>query len=571
MKKIKITQQQYNKLILEMQDVKGGINRVDNAVNKSLKNADVQNLEPNPALMEEPFDVKKNMHFDHPSIPNNRMVKKPEIAIKEDIFSPEFNQAIHNFIQNIWMNPSHKGLDKVFVENGVTWGDIISYLTSVGILAGVGAGVYKVTNFFKTRFSQDKAEKIKQKMEVVEKMTKMVEKDPKAPWNQGEETTYEKKQKMQARPESGFKAEPKPFNPDRFKPGLSEDEPDEHDQWTPQTGRRDREPEPQRSTSKQIFKPVGMGKELAVLNGPDGMYIFDYTSHSRSELPNPEFDLDLDDVADFVNDNLQSLSKGEGVSSFEQGDDLVKIDEELKEYLSQLYAKDAEFIKLLNRLEEMGSENAGAFVGALGAGKAQVSPGFSPAEIINDEEEIYGKKMTEYGKHQKMTAKVTDKVSQSVNRGKKTVDNVRAQEHQPDKTRSKYPLRNDDLPLDKFLKAKTKGAIEEMDTAGTPQSSSTGQIITPQMWAKDEANWAAAHKTQYPKGEIVDFDPCTKLNNNKSAQKGKCSQGAVDGVVKTHTTPQSVISKTVYEEVAKRTGRTISEVKKIIETKKKKH
>jgi hypothetical protein len=41
-------------------------------------------------------------------------------------------------------------------------------------------------------------------------------------------------------------------------------------------------------------------------------------------------------------------------------------------------------------------------------------------------------------------------------------------------------------------------------------------------------------------------------------------------VVKTHTTPQSVISKTVYEEVAKRTGRTLDEVKRIIQTKKKK-
>ena len=540
MKRIKITEQQYKRLILE---IDGKINRVDNAMKKAVKGADIQNLEPNPALMEEPFDIKKNMHFDHPSVPNNKMVKKPDAEpIHEDIFSPEFHQAIHNFIQNIWMNPSQKGLDRVFVENGITWGDIVSYLTSIGILGAVGAGVYKVKNFFKTRFSPDQKQAMQQKMQDIEKLTKMVEKDPEAPWNkQGEETTYEKKQKMQARPETGWEAKPK-------KAGLSEDEPE---------------------SAEQTFKPVGMNKDFAILNGPDGMYLIDL------ELNHIE-DMDIKGVANYVN-RMKNPYTGDGIKDFDnylEGDspfDLLKIDEKLKEYLGQLYAKDAEFIKLLNRLEEMGSENAGAFVGALGAGKAQVSPGYSPAEIINDEEEIYGKKMTEYGKHQKMTAKVTDKVSQSVNRGKKTVDNVRAQEYQPDKTRSKYPLRNDDLPLDKFLKAKAKGTIEEMDTAGTPQSSPTGQYITPQIWAKDEANWAAAHKTQYPKGEIVDFDPCTKLNNNKKAQQGKCSQGAADGVVKTHTTAQSVISKTVYEEVAKRTGRTIAEVKKIIETKNKKH
>jgi len=55
-----------------------------------------------------------------------------------------------------------------------------------------------------------------------------------------------------------------------------------------------------------------------------------------------------------------------------------------------------------------------------------------------------------------------------------------------------------------------------------------------------------------------------QLNNNKSAQKGKCSQGAIDNVVKTHKTKDSVISKSIYETIAKKTGRDINEIKKII-------
>jgi hypothetical protein len=496
MKKIKITESQYKRLISEIDGIKGGINRVDKTFKKVFTGSDIKTLTPNPDLMEDTFDIKDPI----PGIPNSKMkkVKEPESAIDENIFSPEFHEAIHNFIQNIWMNPSHKGLDRVFVENGVTWGDIVSYLTSVGILAGVGAGVYKVTNFFKTKFSQDKAEKTKQKMEVIDKMTKMVEKDPEAPWNQ--ETTYEKKQKMQARPDSGFKAEPKPFNPNRFKLGLEETEEDEY-VYDKDYYNDVKKTEPERSKSKQVFKPVGMGKELAILNGPDGMYIFDYSNYRRDDLPNPDFDLDIEDITDFVNDNYKTLSKGEGIKSFEKGDDLSKIDEKLREELGLLYSKDSEFIKILNRLEEMtGAGSSGSFTGALGGGKPQVSPGYSPAEIINDEDAIYGKKIQE-------------------------------------------------------------DTLEETD------ASSSGAYVGPQIWAKDKANWAGAHRTQYPHGEIVDFDPCTKLNNNKSAQSGKCSQGAIDHVVKTHQTKDSVISKSMYEAIAKKTGRTIEDVKRIIESK----
>lgn len=74
--------------------------------------------------------------------------------------------------------------------------------------------------------------------------------------------------------------------------------------------------------------------------------------------------------------------------------------------------------------------------------------------------------------------------------------------------------------------------------------------------------------TQWPDGHFVEFDKCTKYNNNKEAQKGGCSVGAVDNVVKTKSSKHSVISDaSIYEEVAKATGRTIDEVKAIIDNK----
>lgn len=43
---------------------------------------------------------------------------------------------------------------------------------------------------------------------------------------------------------------------------------------------------------------------------------------------------------------------------------------------------------------------------------------------------------------------------------------------------------------------------------------------------------SAFDKTQWAGGEFVEFDDCTKLNNNKEAQNGGCSTGAIDNVVK---------------------------------------
>jgi hypothetical protein len=47
--------------------------------------------------------------------------------------------------------------------------------------------------------------------------------------------------------------------------------------------------------------------------------------------------------------------------------------------------------------------------------------------------------------------------------------------------------------------------------------------------------------TAWPDGEFVDFDDCVKLNNNKVAQNGGCSQGD-SGVVKLKKTKKSIIS-----------------------------
>ena len=150
MKKVKITQKQYERLISEGLDIKGGPNRINNTFKTEFNTSGIKNLG------EDSFNISEPI----PDIRNSAMktVKPTQMpdSINEGSLSPELQQAIYNFIENIWLNPSQKGLDKVFVDNGITWGDIISYLTSVGIVRGIGAGIYKVNNFFKRMFRKEK-------------------------------------------------------------------------------------------------------------------------------------------------------------------------------------------------------------------------------------------------------------------------------------------------------------------------------------------------------------------------------------------------------------------------------
>jgi hypothetical protein len=57
----------------------------------------------------------------------------------------------------------------------------------------------------------------------------------------------------------------------------------------------------------------------------------------------------------------------------------------------------------------------------------------------------------------------------------------------------------------------------------------------------------AQKNTQWAGGAFVKFDDCTKLNNNKEAQNGKCSTGSVDGVVKLVKTKSNINAPSLSE------------------------
>jgi hypothetical protein len=87
---------------------------------------------------------------------------------------------------------------------------------------------------------------------------------------------------------------------------------------------------------------------------------------------------------------------------------------------------------------------------------------------------------------------------------------------------------------------------------------------------KNNPKSKAEKKTQWAGGSFVDFNECVKLNN-KPAGTG-CSAGAVDNVVKLKQSKGNVNAPSlgegkIYEAIAKKTGKTIEEVKAIIASK----
>ena len=532
MKKVKITQEQYNRIfptnINESTEVKGGINRVNKSFKKEFSGSGVKNLS------EDNFDIKAPVA----GIPNSKMkMKKEPKSLDENILSPEVHQAVSQLIHNIWLNPSQHGLSPFFKQNGITWGDITTYLTSVGILGIAAGGARKLRNFFKTKFNSNQDIAKEQKKEDVEKIVDKITNDPEAPWNKN---TSQSNQPNTTAPvfnanrfkpatktsdaeraslmpyldpnntEMAFKKEDPEYtnrstsnNPEDLMPYLDPNNTEmafkntdetfdiktdsvgnypEGTENNPRAPYNQSGPDLEHSKAKQIFKPVGMNKEIILLNGPDGLYVFDYENISREDLPNSAYELNEDDLAQYVNEKFKRISKGVGLEGFNNGAELVKMDEKLREQLAKFYNKDKKFVHLLNRVEEVtGAASSGAFTGSLGGSEnsTKIEKKNTPANaLISDEEEFLGKKIEE------------------------------------------------DTPL------------EETTTAagGTPQSSSTGQYTQPAIWAKNKKNWKGAAKPEYPNGKIVDKD--AKSDN-----------------------------VSLFETIAKKTGKTVEEVKNIIEAK----
>jgi hypothetical protein len=90
-------------------------------------------------------------------------------------------------------------------------------------------------------------------------------------------------------------------------------------------------------------------------------------------------------------------------------------------------------------------------------------------------------------------------------------------------------------------------------------------------YAKNPAKTKAEKTPQWAGGAFVEQPECSKMNNNKEAQKGGCNSGASSLKTKKASgsvNAPSLAENKIYEEISKQTGKTVEEIKKIIDSKK---
>lgn len=156
------------------------------------------------------------------------------------------------------------------------------------------------------------------------------------------------------------------------------------------------------NTPEEIYTVVGYNREIAILVDKQGnLYsfyhynvddsdLFDYadverTFVGRDEDGDPDFDygdVERDEhvIQNYVNDNINKLSKGEGLEAWENGEDFVKIDKELKDDLLRLYTHDKSLQKALSSINETDDEgNQQHFNSLLGDLKNKLTSPRTPA------------------------------------------------------------------------------------------------------------------------------------------------------------------------------------------------
>lgn len=241
---------------------------------------------------------------------------------------------------------------------------------------------------------------------------------------------------------------------------------------------------------KDDFKDYADVPKIYVGKDEDGMPDYD----------EGEWEIDDEVVSNYLNDNVDSLNVGYGQESYENGAEFVKMDEPLKSEVLSIFKNNPDVIKLLgNSVDEvtaMGG-SGGVFGGdginpTSGGSTYPVAPlGYKAKEISEEQLEESGGGIGSVGAYDTPGFASSEFMGTAGKKGKAPVN---------------------------------KGVTHKQT------------MIPGGSFVKENA----FDSTQLAGGEMVTFDDCTKLNNNKKAQNGGCSTGAVDNVVKTKKTSSNV-------------------------------
>jgi len=167
---------------------------------------------------------------------------------------------------------------------------------------------------------------------------------------------------------------------DELRNMITNDKTDVNEDWFDNSSNNPaNQPEPKYSkgvkTSNPMFEVLGYNGEFSLVKNNNDLYVFYYDNIDKSEFeeyadkvaidkyPNGDggFDYDYSDdwdiddevLENYINDNLKTIKKGQGLQAWESGEyNLVLIDDELKDELLYMYDKDPMVTKFLGGLTE---------------------------------------------------------------------------------------------------------------------------------------------------------------------------------------------------------------------------
>ena len=540
--KLKITKEQYDRIFGKAINeamfspevkIKGGESRNDKSFKKSFPtNSDVVNL--NPIGEEEegsPFNIKKRNTLGSPKIPNEiQKFSKP-------IFENESNthDELKGLIEVLYGKSTQ--LSPFWKQNGLTYDKICLELlkNNPALIKSTGDDTYVITKAIGDKDATLKA--------IEDKLVSIMK--PK-------EEALDEVDAFDELPDN-------PVNgPSDIPMGV-----------------------------KSNFEVLAFNRDIAILKSKkDGLILFNYGHltvddkagfeeiadmlgkrskeyigkyQGAPEFEYGDFDIDEDILSAYVDKNINNLTKGYGVEGLMNGDEIIMTNDELKKELLDLYSNDLNIKKALNSEglnEEDGLDPVRDRI------KRDMASGFVNKlnhDKKSDEEKMDALKRLR-AKELERRRKAGELEETSLGGGGAGSGDMGVFG-----TPSNAPVGKFGEPLKRTFK---EGAESNGDVIG--------QYTTPAFKMKKnhtdfaETKPKAFQKTQWADGGFVEFDDCTKLNN-KPAGSG-CSAGAVDNVVKIKKTKGNVNAPSlsenkIYETIAKQTGKSINEIKRIIKAK----
>ncbi len=479
-------------------------------------------------------------------------IKEPNTSIDKTEESPDLHKSVIKLISDMYNNPTEAGIDQFWKDKGLTWDDIEKYLSNIGLLIPTEGGKNIIAKKYNGLAFTTPTEAI----QAIESQLKhLIEK-------KGIPASTETKPKTLETEDSGYPAGA----------GDSSDAP---------FNQRDMSTKPTKSSAPKL-ETVAMNNEIAILKDNGGtLYAFfyfdinkkdfgEYADRTRTRVGtddsgepdfefSDDFEIDANAINHYVNDKLSVLTKGEGADAFEQGVNLVKIDSGLKNELVSVYDKDKGIVNALSSIQE--EETPKPDVNKIVKDKLSASIPVTPLATKKTPEQIK-KALADIRNKELGRRKEAGDVEEMTSAGGSS--GVFTGPLSAPVIKKDVPVIGEET-IDEVTvagSAATGGSSGPYDANALPGIGRNGEFKTPKA--------SKAEKTpQWAGGSFVKQPDCSKLNNNKSAQSSGCNSGASS--LKTVKASGSVnapsLAEGIYETIAKKTGKTIEEVKKIIDSK----